>query len=110
VAGPDDVVRNWERIKQSEKGRESIFEGIPAHLPALLYALKVQKKAAALAEQGVEVPPLPPPGAHDVGDRLFALVDEARRRGVDPETALRWAADRYREAVQANEQAGERGS
>lgn len=103
VSGPDEVVRNWEWIKQAEKGRESIFEGIPAHLPALLYALKVQKKAAALAEQGVALPQAPSVAADDVGDRLFALVDEARRCGIDPEAALRWAADRYREAVQGNE-------
>ncbi len=106
VAGPEDVARNWERIKQAEKGRESIFEGIPTHLPALLYALKVQKKAAALGERGVALPELPALASTDVGERLFALVDEARRHGIDPEAALRAAANRYRRAVQEREAAG----
>ena len=37
-----------EQIKQAEKGRASVFDGIPSELPALLHALKVQKKAAGL--------------------------------------------------------------
>ena len=48
VSGADDVVANWEQLKKAEKGRESVFDGIPAALPALLFALKVQKKAATL--------------------------------------------------------------
>ena len=48
VDGADDVVANWEQIKKAEKGRDSVFDGIPAALPALLFALKVQKKAATL--------------------------------------------------------------
>ena len=35
------VMRNWEHIKQAEKGTSSLMEGIPAHLPSLLYAHKV---------------------------------------------------------------------
>ena len=48
VAGNSDEVRaNWERIKRDEKGRNSAMEGIPDALPALLLALKVQKRAEA---------------------------------------------------------------
>jgi tetrapyrrole methylase family protein/MazG family protein len=108
VEGPDDVVRNWEAIKRQEKGRASVFEGIPAHLPALLYALKVQKKAASLADAGVAVPVSPgldeaaaragaAPDADAVGSVLLAVVDLARRFGLDPETALRLAADHLRD-------------
>ena len=44
VDGADEVVTNWEAIKKAEKGRESVFDGIPTGLPALLYALKVQQE------------------------------------------------------------------
>jgi tetrapyrrole methylase family protein/MazG family protein len=98
VAGADEVVRNWERIKAAEKGRASVMEGIPGNLPALLYALKILKKAAAA---GLEVPLEGAPG--DLGARLLALVEEARRAGVDPEAALRAAAARHRDRVAAAE-------
>jgi tetrapyrrole methylase family protein / MazG family protein len=114
VEGAHDVVRNWEQIKQAEKGRASIFEGIPSHLPGLLYALKVQKKAASLAERGVAVPDIPqvsaaaeavsgPADAERVGDLLFAVVDLARRHGIDPESALRATATRHRDVVEGAE-------
>jgi tetrapyrrole methylase family protein/MazG family protein len=113
----DAVVANWEQIKKAEKGRESVFDGVPDAIPALLYALKVQKKAAALADGGLDVAavasaPLPDAAlasAHErtdeqtVGDLLFAIVDQARVVGVDPETALRAAAVRYRDTVRAAE-------
>ena len=113
----DAVVANWEQIKKVEKGRESVFDGVPDAIPALLYALKVQKKAASLADGGLDVAavataPLPDDAlaeAHErtdddtVGALLFAVVDQARLAGVDPETALRAAAVRYRDAVRAAE-------
>ena len=112
VDGSEAVVRNWEQIKKSEKGRESVFDGVPDALPALLFALKVQKKAATL-----DVPDLVEridlvasdrlvDGTVDedsIGNLLFAVVDEARRADVDPETALRAAANRFRDAQRAAE-------
>ncbi len=49
VVAPDaDTVRaNWDAIKLQEKGRDSVMDGIPQTLPALLRAVKVQKRAAA---------------------------------------------------------------
>ena len=73
VEGADDVVRNWEQIKKEEKGRDSVFDGIPSSLPALLLALKVQKKAGTLGEQGVELPTLPSIGS--VVDELQSSPD-----------------------------------
>jgi len=112
VAGADDVAANWEAIKKDEKGRTSVFEGIPRHLPALAYAAKVQQKAAGL---GVAVDPstvpvdLPgPTGGSDgqggpdeaaepdeaaLGRLLLGAVALARRADLDPEAALRRAAD-----------------
>ncbi|HTT90444.1 MAG TPA: nucleoside triphosphate pyrophosphohydrolase [Acidimicrobiales bacterium] len=47
AATAEDVNRNWEQIKQKEKGRTSIMDDVPRDLPALLYAHKIQRKAAA---------------------------------------------------------------
>jgi tetrapyrrole methylase family protein/MazG family protein len=44
----DDVAANWEAIKKVEKGRSSVTEGIPAALPALALAAKLQRKATAI--------------------------------------------------------------
>jgi XTP/dITP diphosphohydrolase len=87
VDGADAVVSNWEAIKKAEKARDSVFDGIPTGLPALLFALKVLKKADAtgLLSQ------VPPPSGDDLGPALFALVERARDAGVDPEDALRGA-------------------
>jgi tetrapyrrole methylase family protein / MazG family protein len=79
---PWQVMRNWEHIKQAEKGSASLMDGIPGHLPSLLYAHKVQRKAASV---GVEVDG----GDAGVGGALFELVDRARADGIDPEAALR---------------------
>ena len=108
----DDVVANWEAIKKAEKGRQSVFDGIPADLPALLYALKVAKKAAAVGIDPAEVAP-PPDAAlraatdhaddHTVGTLLLAAVGLARSADVDPETALRGAAARLRDRGRAVE-------
>jgi nucleoside triphosphate diphosphatase len=99
VAGAAEVLRNWDAIKQTEPGREGgIFGEVPDNLPALLYARKLQRRAASAG--------LHPPADEarpdresfrEIGERLFALVDEARRRQVDPELALRAAAEHFRE-------------
>ena len=48
VSGSDDVLANWEVIKQQEKGTESIIDGISPSLPSTLYALKLFRKAATV--------------------------------------------------------------
>lgn len=90
----------WEAAKAAEKGRSSVMDGIPGALPALLYASKVVKKAAAV---GVEVAP---GGAHGdgVGVALLALVAAANAAGVDAESALRTAASRIVADVRHAEQ------
>jgi XTP/dITP diphosphohydrolase len=78
----------WESVKAKEKPRGSVFDGLPPGLPALLLADKVLDRAER-AGTAVEVP-----DSADLGDRLLALVAEARAAGVDPEHALRDAVRR----------------
>jgi XTP/dITP diphosphohydrolase len=90
---------DWERRKVEEKGRASVMDGIPAALPALAYAAKVQKKAES---QGVDWRTLA--GDEDpLALRLLELVDEARTSGADPETELRAATQRLRRAFDARQ-------
>jgi tetrapyrrole methylase family protein/MazG family protein len=108
------VLDNWEARKRKEKGRESAMDGVPTSLPALLLALKLQKRAASTGfdrDGGPEVAYVDveeelaevrdDPSEHEVGDLLFAAVQVSRRLEVDPESALRSAArrfeDRFRE-------------
>jgi MazG family protein len=111
-----EVLRNWDRIKSSEAGREpGLFGDIPSNLPGLLYARKVQRRAASggfdfasaseamdkAHEEVGEVAAVVSEGSreerfHEIGDALFALVAVARKLHVDPELAVRAAADRFR--------------
>ena len=102
VDSADEVAERWERLKKAEKGRSSVMDGIPATLPALAYALKVQRKAAS---QGVDWRALleddDAPGA--LGRRLLDVVDDARTAGDDPETELRVAAEVLRDRFRRSE-------
>ena len=76
VADVEEVERNWESLKASEKGRSSALDGVPFALPALALADKVVGKAAKVG--------VIPAGGFELGDRLLALVVEARAADVDP--------------------------
>jgi tetrapyrrole methylase family protein/MazG family protein len=100
------VMSNWEQIKREEKGRASIMDGIPGDLPSLLYAHKVQRKAASA---GVEAEAFDGGGVsadtdEELGALLFGVVALARRAGVDPESALRATTARFRDDFMASEQ------
>ncbi len=106
VSGTDEVIANWERIKKSEKQRDSALDGIPAGLPALSRAEKVLRRAQrAGAELG-------PDDADDttesaVGRALLEIVRRAQRADIDPEQALRTtiaqAEQRFRDAESAGD-------
>jgi tetrapyrrole methylase family protein/MazG family protein len=115
AATPDAVAANWEVLKKKEKSRSSVTDGIPRALPALALATKLQGQAQSV---GLEVPDLdelrgqlrqgidrlgPESGESAVGDALFALADLGRRLGVDPETALRTRAGRFRDQIERRE-------
>ena len=116
------VLKNWEQIKQEEKGRASLMDGIPGDLPSLLHAHKVQRKAASVGFDWPAVAPVydkvteeleevrADPSDDEVGDLLFAVVNLARHLGVDPEAALRGATAKFRDRFRAVEAlAAERG-
>lgn len=124
------VRENWERIKVESEGRVGVFHDVPATLPALLRARKVQRRAASvgfdwpgvegplakvheeLGELEVEVarvgraaPETEPDPAvvAELGDLLFTVVNVARVLGVDPELALRSTTDRWTGRVEEAE-------
>src|SRR5690606_1146084 len=91
----EQLTVDWEARKVAEKGRDRAMDGIPAALPALAYAAKVQKKAAA---QGVDWRDLAGVEPGSLAERLLVLVDEARTAGLDAEQELRRAALALRDA------------
>ena len=110
-----EVLRNWDAIKATEEGREpGIFGDVPDNLPGPLYARKLQRRAAATGFDFDRVPYDAVSGElqeleqaadreqrfHEVGDVLFAAVNVARKLKVDPELALRAAAERFRGRVE----------
>jgi MazG family protein len=105
VADAGEVLRNWDAIKTNEPGRErGVFGEVPENLPALLYARKLQRRAASAGlhprERDAARTEAEDQGSfRAIGERLFALVDEARLAHVDPELALRAAAQRFREKI-----------
>jgi len=112
VAGADEVLRNWERLKAEHEGRRpGVDEDIPEALPALMRAAKVQRRAAAWGfEPGdreavltalraaVERLASDPTDAA-LGDVLFAAVVVARANGTDAEGALRSRLRTFAEGV-----------
>lgn len=89
VSDPEAINEQWERIKAEEKQRAGLMDGVPEELPALLRAVKaLERLERAGGRAHLEA------GSSDVGDRLLALVVEAREAGVDPEQALRAAVRR----------------
>lgn len=120
---PAAVKGRWEELKREQEEREGIFHDVPETLPALLYARKVQRRAAtvgfeypdaagALADLDSELAELgeaiagtageaapeteaDPAVFAELGDVLFAAVNVARRLNVDPELALRAVSSRF---------------
>ncbi len=99
VSGADEVVTNWQAIKAREKGKEERGKesGVPTSLPALMLAYELGKK--------LEWPALPlkletekTPTSESIGELLLAVVDYARSQKINPELALRDAANERAES------------
>ena len=115
----DQVVSTWDAIKQQERGEvdsKSVFDGVASAAPALMYASKLQKRAA---EQGFDWPNCdgayekiaeeiaelreavllnsdPQAVLMELGDVLFSVVNLSRHLKVDAETALRNASEKFK--------------
>ena len=104
-----DVEANWHAIKAQEKGRESVTDGIPAALPALVHMGKVLSRSAtidlpALSQAAAAELALSNVTTHEeFGDLLLALVAAAREQGIDAEAAARGASRRLVQRVRAAE-------
>jgi len=106
VADEEEVKRNWEHLKLKE-GKKSILEGVPAGLPSLVKAMRIQEKARGAGfdwEKPVQVWEKVEEEMHEFknevdkknqaasenefGDLLFSLINYARFNNINPEEAL----------------------
>ena len=123
---PEQVIKQWEEIKKEEKSQtsqKSTLEGIPKHLPSLLRAQKIQKKAAKegfdwdkiddvfnkLDEEIAEFKEAVLRGKDvdiqsEFGDILFTLVNIAKFKNIDAEEALRSTINKFIKRFQYIEQ------
>ena len=109
IANTDDEVKsNWEKIKLKEKGRKSVFSGVPVSLPAMIKAYRIQDKARGVGFDWEETSQVwdkvveemnelkhevdnngkPERIESEFGDLLFALINYSRFIDVNPDTAL----------------------
>ncbi|MCC5945658.1 MAG: nucleoside triphosphate pyrophosphohydrolase [Bernardetiaceae bacterium] len=107
------VKRNWEQLKLAEKGKDgkpkSVLDGVPRSLPALIKAIRIQEKARSAGfdwdephqvwekvkeelaefEEQAEKPEVNEDELEgEFGDLLFSLINYARFKNINPETAL----------------------
>ncbi len=94
VASVDEVWANWDRIKRAEKAgtkaeRGSALDGVPRHLPALMRAEKLAKKARKAGLIGKGTVETGKGGRRRFGAQLFDWVLSAQARGWSAEELLR---------------------
>ncbi|MCW2622311.1 MAG: MazG family protein [Frankiales bacterium] len=97
VQSVEELEGSWEALKQAEKGRASVTEGVPLGQPALSLATKLQRRAERLGA--------PVPAYDGVGGELWELVRRCREAGLDPEAELRTVSRAFRDALAATERA-----
>ena len=122
VSGADEVIANWEQIKQKEKKGRGLFDGLPAHLPALQTAGRMGEKAARIGfdwesiegvrdkvdEELKEVEEAISEGdkqalSDEIGDLLFSIAQWARHLEIEPEEALRGSCSRFKSRFEVME-------
>ena len=125
VSGAADVKENWDRIKEAESRGPagSTLDGVPAGLPGLQRAAKIQNRAAkvgfdwetagaVLPKVREEIAELERAMAGDgdvaaeLGDVLFSVINLARHLGLDPELALRSATSNFEDRFRRMEVEG----
>lgn len=107
VNNEEDVKKNWEQLKLKE-GKKSVLSGVPTSLPALVKAYRMQEKTAQVGFEWENAPQVwekveeeigefkeaidnnhsPEAIEEEFGDIMFSLVNYARFKGIEPETAL----------------------
>ena len=131
IRTPQAVKEQWEQIKARERGTgnaaatKRILSGVPTSMPALLRAHEVSRRAAAVGFDWVRpidvvdkieeevrelreaVAQSPARAADELGDLLFSIANLARKLGLEPESALRQANDKFTERFNALEAAFE---
>ena len=117
ISAPDaeTVLKNWEEIKKTEgQQRNSLLDGIPRHMPALLKARRIQERASTVGFDWGSIKPVidkineeinefmavyetdqPDSVEDELGDIFFALVNLCRFSQVDPEKALNRTNDKF---------------
>lgn len=114
--GAEEIKNNWEKIKHAEKKRESILDGIPLSMPALIYAQRMQDKAASVGfdwdnvkdvikkvdEELLELKDALQEDSlvkveEEIGDMFFSLVNLSRKMGLNPEKVLKRATAKFYE-------------
>ena len=98
----DELISDWDAIKRAEKAARGVsdgpFDGVPRSSGALSYAAAILKKSEKWG-MPIEVGDARAPDDDtdpDLGTALLELVAECRRRGIDPEVALRESVERHR--------------
>lgn len=85
---PSHVQETWEQIKMRE-GRRSVLEGVPAALPSLLKAIRMQEKAEGVGYESDDIlSDTPFSDEETFGKHLFNLINKARKQGINADTAL----------------------
>ena len=109
---------SWEQIKMHE-GRKSVLEGVPASLPSLVKAVRLQEKAAGIGvdptlsspDGSATTPEMQPtqtmaesePTEESFGTLLFNLIHWAHDHGINADTALARANQRFCDKVRETE-------
>lgn len=118
IFGGDASIKDWDALKNKEKGRTTLadeLDTVPATLPALMRAQKLQKRAArfgcgpedaagaARTLDSAKAAWDAQQTAENAGELLLAAADAMRLAGVDAEEALTFAAKRFTQRLEADE-------
>lgn len=104
------VEAKWQELKNAEKSRTSVTDGVPVSLPALTQASKLLQRlhnadaSAPLSLDAVEAVDDALASGLDAGELMIALIARLRRDGKDPDALLRESVRSFRSAIVAAEQ------
>ena len=121
VKGEAEVLQNWEQIKLAEKGnkKNGLLDGVPKGLNSIVKAFRMQEKASQVgfdwdeAEKAYEkveeewaefkAATNKDEEEEEFGDYLFALINYARLKGINPDTALERCNVKFKTRFQSME-------